>query len=178
MQDRTGAADQVAAAGRCARLRGRLWAAVTGAARRVVGRSSGARRGSWGARNLVGQVGGAAGLRPAIHSEETGPMVGHDDTTAGATVARRDDDRTTTGPALVVRSVRVDPSAWRAAAKRAKREGRGIAEVVGSFVAAYGAGCVDAPAAIGQAATRARFHPTASHPPTTDQADTTHQERR
>lgn len=46
-----------------------------------------------------------------------------------------------------MRHLRFDVTEWRRAAARAAREGRGVAEVAGALVRAYGAGEIDAPAA-------------------------------
>lgn len=67
-----------------------------------------------------------------------------DDTTGDTMPATT--GRQATREATSVRHVRVGDAAWREAATRAKREGRGVAEVVRALVTAYAAGDLEAPA--------------------------------
>jgi hypothetical protein len=76
----------------------------------------------------------AATVAP-IHSTGDRTMTDHTTTTP----ASSRDDRT------AVRHLRFNVTDWRRAATRAARDGRGIAEVAGALVRAYGAGELDAP---------------------------------
>lgn len=67
--------------------------------------------------------------------------------------------------ALVPRTLRVDPDTWRAAAARARQDGRGLAEIVGAFLTAYAAGELDAPPTAGTPWTRERGQTTRTPDP-------------